>query len=288
MFTTLALAAALAAPVPKAAAPDLKWKFTKGDTVYVKTVTENTSSVTGGGGVGAQAHTSLGEWVYKLTVLAAGEKETTLEMEFISAKSGSNAGGGVVAKLDDVAGVAGKKATFTLDKDHKVTKAEGADKLANAAAGVAAGLMGEDYLKHTLEDLVRAVPGKPLGKGEAWTGEGTSPLSDGIIYKRTDRGTVAGTEDGLTKLEVETDNAMTGGPKGGGLTLDLKGDKGKRTVLFDPKAGRVRKVTEEYTVSGSINIGGGGGGGGAPPNLTLNLSMKATVTVSDELPKGEK
>ena len=151
-------------------------------------------------------------------------------------------------------------------------------------------LFSAEYMQSHVQDLVRAVPGKPLGKGDTWKGEEELPIADGIVSKRSDSGTVAGSEDGLTKLEVETDNLMTGGPKGGGITFNLKGDKGKRTVLFDPKGGRVRKLDETYTVAGSINIGnrGGGGGGAPPPNITVSMTMKTTTAVSDTEPKDGK
>jgi hypothetical protein len=276
MFTTLALAAALAAPVPKAAAPDLKWKLAKGDTFYVTTNTESAVSVNGGG-VGAQANTSVAVFAYQATVASADEKGATLEVVFLTCKSGTGVGG-AVAKLDDQAGVVGKKMTFTLDADRKVTKADGVVALGNAG-----GIFSGEYVQSHIQDVLRAVPGKPLGKGETWTAEEELPLTDGIVCKRKDSGSVVGTEDGLTKLEVDTDNAMTGGK--GGVKFDLKGDKGKRTVLFDPKAGRVRKLDESYTVAGSVDVGGGGGGAQA---IQLTMTMKAAVSVSDEKPKDGK
>jgi hypothetical protein len=283
MFTALALAAALSAPVPKATAPDLKWRFAKGDTFYVTTAVDADTAVNAGPGVQAQGNTSAAVYVYKATVAAADDKSTTLEVEFLSCKSGSAAGAAV--KLADDPTAAGKKVTFTLDAAHKVTKADGVAKL-----GTAGGIFGPEYVQGQVQDLFRAVPGQVLGKGDTWKGEEESPLADNIVVKRTDRGTVAGTEDGLTKLEVETDQAMVGGPKGG-PAFDLKGEKGKRTVLFDPKAGRVRKVEEQYTVAGNVALalgGAGGGGGGPPPNISLSMTMKATVTVSDTPPKDGK
>jgi hypothetical protein len=154
--------------------------------------------------------------------------------------------------------------------------------------GNAGGLISAEYVQSHVQDLLRAVPGKTLGKGDTWKGEEELPIADGIVSKRTDSGTVAGTEDGLTRLDVETDNSMSGGPKGGGIKFDLKGDKGKRTVLFDPKSGRVRKLDDSYTVAGAINVGGGGGGPGAPQNITVSMTMKTTTTVSDTEPKEKK
>ena len=286
MFTTLAVAVAvaLAAPVPKATAPDLKWRFAKGDTFYVSAGMETSVAANGlPGGGAAQQNTSVAEYSYKVTVASADEKGTTLELEFLSCKSG-NGGNGVAAKLAEEPKMVGTKLTFTLDATNKVTKSEGK---VNAADG----LFSSEYLQSHVQDLFRAVPGKPLGKGDTWKGEEEFELTEGMVNKRTDRGTVGGTEDGLTKLEVETANAMVGGPKGGGINYNLTGDKGKRTVLFDANAGRVRKLTEEYTVAGLItigNLGGGGGGGGPPPNITLSMTMKSNVTVSDKEPKPAK
>jgi hypothetical protein len=282
VFTPLLVAAlSVSAPVPKQVSTELKWRISKGDTFYVTTEMDATSAVNGAPGGNVQGNTSAAVFVYKATVASADDKGSTLEVEFLSCKAGSGAGG---AKLDDQP-VAGKKLTFTLDKDHKVTKADGDLKL--AAAG---GILTNQYVQGHVQDLLRAVPGQVLGNGGTWKGEEELPLADGMVVKRTDRGTVAGTEDGLTKLEVESDNAMSGGPKNVGVKFDLKGEKGKRTVLFDPKAGRVRKLTEEYTVSGTIDLGGGlgGAGGGAAPAITVSMTMKAKVTVSDTEPKEGK
>ncbi|MCU0705469.1 MAG: hypothetical protein MUF18_15965 [Fimbriiglobus sp.] len=103
---------------------------------------------------------------------------------------------------------------------------------------------------------------------------------------RVDRGMLVGTEDGLMKLEVESENAMTDGGNLG-PTYELKGDDGKRTILFDSKDSRVRKWTNAYTVSGSIDLGGAGGGG-AVSSITPSLTIKTNTSVSDENPKDTK
>jgi hypothetical protein len=54
-------------------------------------------------------------------------------------------------------------------------------------------------------------------------------------------------------------------------------------VLFDGKAGRVRKLDESYTVAGNVDIGGQGG-----QAIQISMTMTATVTVSDEKPKDGK
>lgn len=284
MFSALALTIALSAPVPKATTPELKWKFTKGDVVYVTVSTDTTSAVQAGpgGGLAPQNNTSSTSYVYKLTTAAADEKGATLELTFLSAKEAHGAGG-AAPEMADVAGVSGKVVTLTLDKDHKITKAVGADAVAK---GGGSQMLQEDYLRYNLENLLRAVPGKVLGKGDTWKGEEQHPLSDGVVAKRSDRGTVTGTEDGLVRLEVDSNNSMVSEGGKQAFKFDLKGDKGKRTVLFDGKAGRVRKLTEEYTLGGTIDVGGGGGGVGQ--TIQVMMGMKATITVSDTEPKDGK
>jgi hypothetical protein len=282
VLTTLALAAALSAPVPKAPAPELKWRFAKGDTFYVVAEQEATASVNLGGNAGAQRNVSTSTLTYKVTVTDAGPKATVLEVEFIAVEVGAAGGGGAAPVKPE--GVAGKTLTFTLDADHKVTKVTGVDELLKAVGpGGANGLLqGEEAMKHMLDDPLRAVPGKTLTQGDTWTAEHAQAMGQGISLTRTDKGTVAGTEGGLTKLTVEADRVMQWGANAP-INLKLKGEKGKRTVLFDPKAGRVRKVTDEYALTGDGNIGGGGG-----QAISLTMEMKATITVSDDPPKAAK
>lgn len=282
MFTAVAVAAALSAPVPKAPAPELKWRFNKGDTFYVVSEQEATVSVNlGGGNAAAQKNTSTTSLTYKVTVADADPKATVLEVEFIDSAVGV---GGNAAPPVKPEGLPGKTLTFTLDADHKVTKVDGVDGVLKAAAGGGLNGMfqGEEGIKHMLDDPLRAVPGKVLGKGDTWTAERTQSLGDGISMTRTDKGTVSGNEGGLTKLDVESDHTMewTGNAP---ISLKLKGEKGKRTVLFDPKAGRVTKVTDAYTMSGDGTIGGGGNG----QAINLSMEMKGTITVSDEKPKAK-
>ncbi len=275
----LVASAAVAAPVPKNPSPELKWKFAKGDTFYVTSTLDAAAAINGGPG-NVQQSLTASVYTYKATVTAADDMGSTLEVEFLSCKTGSGVAGAAV-KMADQAGVAGKKLTLALDPTNKVTKADGVADLGNVG-----GMLGGEFMQGQMQDLLRAVPGKTLTKGDTWNGEEEQAMGQEMVMKRTDRGTVAGTDDGLTKLEVETDNAMSGGPKGG-PALDLKGEKGKRVVLFDAKAGRVRKVEENYTVAGNLDLGNGGGGG-APPAINVTLTFKMTTTVSDKEPKEEK
>lgn len=280
MFTTLALAVALAAPVPKQTGAELKWKFAKGDTFYV--VSEHEAKMTVNLGGAGQNVTTSSSLTYKVTVKDDDPKAAVLEVEFVSIAAKVDGGGAAPpAKQEDLAG---KTLTFTLDADHKATKVDGAEEVVKAAGG--GGLngffQGADAMKHFLDDLVRAVPGKSLGKGDTWTTELLQALGEGVSMARTEKGAFAGGEGGLTKLTADVDRVMewTGNTP---ISLKMKGEKGKRTVLFDPKARRVRRVADEYTMAGDGTVGGGGGG----QAISMSMEVKATITVSDDKPKGK-
>ncbi len=287
-MTALLLASlALGAPVPKAGASDLKWKFKKGDVFYVQLEQEATSTVNGAGVGGAQGSTSATTVVYKFSVTSAAEKETVLDLECVSAQVGHGIGG-QAAKKEDIKAAAGKTVSITLDAKQAVTKVTGGAELAKAG-GLAEQFLTEDGLKHTLADLLTAVPGKALGKGEKWSAETESPMMQGLTEKKESRGVVDGITDGVAKLSVEVDrtwsgmaNAGGGGGAGQGINYSLKGEKGQATVWFDTKTGRMQKREETYTVAGGINLGGGGG---AAQQINLSASVKSTVTVSDKPPK---
>lgn len=283
MFITLALSVALTAPVPKGVSTELKWKFAKGGTFYVTYEHEGTAKVDGLNGTVATTNWSMVTVIYKMTVTTVDEKGVTLEMEFLSAKGASGTAGNKPADLDDQPAVVGKKVTLTLDKDHNVTKAVGADEVA-AVGGPVGDMYKNDSLKLAIKRMVRSVPGKTLGKGDKWTEKDEWKLPDGMSAKSTDRGTVVGTEDGLTKLEVESDQVWSGDNVGGQkVAIQLKGDKGKRAVLFDVKAGRVRKVEDAIELVGTIILGGCD-----TQTINITAALKVTVTVSDTEPKATK
>lgn len=287
MFTPiLAAALAVAAPIPKPATPDLKWRFAEGDTFYVTYVQTATTSVDlGMGNAGAGGNnTTKAEAVFQVTVTQAADKQTTLELEFLSADVGL---GGAAVNPVAPADLKGKRVTLTLDPKQAVTGVKGAAELAKAGGPGAAGLLAEDALKFLVGDLLRAVPGKPLGTGDKWTAESEGERGQGMTVKRTDRGRVVGSENGLITLAVESDQSWTMDGNSG-VTAQLNGEKGTRAVLFDPKAGRVRKVEDKFTVKGNVAIVGGAGGNGNVPTITMTSDVSVTVTVTDDPPKAKK
>ena len=274
-MTALMFAAlALSAPVPKDSGADLKWKFAKGDTFYVKYDAESTVEIAGANGTNTRTVA-----VYKFTVLTAGEKECQLEVEYVSYKYGVAAGGRAV-KADEVGGVAGLKATATVDPAGTVTALKGADEVAKAVANtLAAASLSEDYVRYSLTELFCTGPGKAARTGDAWKAEFDVPFAQGLRIKKEMRGKVDGVKDGLATLTVEEDYAVTPNADGGGR-YELKGEKNPCTLQFDTKTGRLVKREEKHELTGTINLGGGG-------NPALTMKGKSTTTVTDKPPKDE-
>jgi hypothetical protein len=238
----LALLVALSAPVPKAELPLVSWRLAKGDTFYLTYQCETLSEPVGLGMVPGAA--SAARLVAKLTVTAAGDKGVTLDLEVVSFATGRDAFRKEPAKLTDHPKAVGKKATLTLDRGLKVTRVESDKELATAEGGFGSGLLADYSLQSLVSDLTQALPNKRLTKGDTWEGASEYSMGEFATAALTARGTVAdATADRIT-LAVECDRKTTGKEP---VKLDSRSEKGKRTVVFDPKAGRVRKLTDEYT-----------------------------------------
>lgn len=267
MFPALLAACALAAPAPKFA-PELKWRFAKGDIFYVTRELETTTTQKLAPQAAPSTSAGVMLFVYQLTVTTADQKETVVELEFLTAESGNDRAG-----LVELRGLAGKKVTLTLNPAHTVSKAEGAGPDGTGK------LIEEGTLTHLVNDLFRAVPGKSVAQGAKWSDDQEGPVMNEVTAKRTFNGTVGEPVGGLVRLEAESEQTWTGGK---GYTVNMKGEKGTRTVLFDSKAGRVRKVTDEFTLTGKYEFGNG------EANAIHTTSRHTlTYTVTDEKPKAK-
>lgn len=271
-MTALLLASlALAAPVPKNA-PELKWKFTKGDTFYVKYDAESETLVNGANGTHSRTVA-----VYKFAVLSAGDKETSLEMEYVSFHYGVGRGG---VKTTAVNGLDGLKLTVTLDVVGNVTDLTGADAVAKAAANQGVGALYNEYQRYALTELFRTGPDKPARVGDSWKTDFDSPFANGLRIKKEMRGKVDRLEDGVATMTVEEDYAVVPDPNAANvLGYELKGEKNPSTLKFDARKGRLIRRDESHELTGSLNGGG---------NLTVTLKGKSTTSVSDKEPKDDK
>ncbi len=275
MFTALAVAAALAAPVPKAGDPMVAWRLAKGDTFYLTYECESLTEPIGLGLVPSSA--SAGRLVAKMNVTAAGDKGVSLEMEVVEFATGRVAFKKNPEKPSDHPKAVGKKAAFTLDRALAVVRVESDKELATADGGFGSGPLADASLQALVSDLTLALPNKRLAKGDTWEGASEYPLGGYATAVLTARGTVTAAADGRVTLSVECDRRTTGkGP----AVLDETSEKGKRTVEFDPKAGRLRKLTDEYTSEGVRGFD--------DRKFTVKTKTFSSVTVTDDKPKGAK
>lgn len=271
----LALLVALSAPVPKAEPPLVSWRLVKGDTFYITYQSETQSEPVGLGMAPGTAFTA--RLVAKLTVTAAGDKGVSLDLEVVSFATGRDGFRKDPVKLTDHPKAAGKKATLTLDRGLKVTRVESDKDLASAEGGFGSGLLADYSLQAMVTDLTQALPNKRLAKGDTWEDAREFPLGEFATTSLTARGSVSdATADRIT-LTAECDRKTTGKEP---VKLDSRSEKGKRAVVFDPKAGRVRKLTDDYTSEAVSGFDGS--------EFKIKARSRSCVTVTDDNPNDAK
>jgi hypothetical protein len=279
-MTVLLLASlALAAPVPKDQTAELKWKFTQGDTFYMKCVQESSCTAGPPGGASVQSSAVVTTYAFKLKVLATSPKSTLIEVMVESIKDGEAPNGGNLKQVEDKE-AAGLIVILNLDSSHQITRAY----VDAEQVKVAQSRMIDERVRYRIGGLIRSIPGKTLSKGEKWTAETAFAQFYGT-ESETYRGTVDGITDGVAKLAVEVDRAWNKNEADkakaeAAFAYDsLAGTNGERTVWFDTKTGRVKAVEDSYTTTGEMKRGG--------PGLQVVQKIKVKTTVSDQPPKDE-
>lgn len=274
MIPSLLAALALSAPVPKTPPIDLSWKFTKGDVFYVTHVERQATTADLGNGLKIDAVVTA-EVVYQVKVTVADASRTELQLTFVCGKRGvgdrrKEPVAEAVADLPD------RTVTVTLNDEHSVTAVDGAD---DTKDGLGGGFVREWSVRERLGELLGGVPRAKRTEGDTWTADRQDEPGSGLKRKRTERGTVGGSADGLTTLAVEFDVTVTDG-----AAVRMVGEKQSRAVTFDARLGRVRRLTETCATAGTIEDAGPEG------TQLIPTTQKRTVaiTVSDERPKAKK
>jgi hypothetical protein len=277
MFPTLLAAVALSAPVPKAAPIDLNWKFTKGDVFYVTHRERVATTAELGNGLKIDAVITT-ELAYQLKVTATDAKRTELRLTFLSGKKGANDNRGVIV-TEDIPDLADRTVVVHLDATHAITSVEDADDPNGELK--AFGFVQERSVRARLTELLAAAPGKV--EAGTWAAEREDEPTEGLRVKRSDRGKVADTTDGLTTLAVSFDVEVNDGLPGSSA-YRLSGTGQSRKVGFDTRMSRVRKVTETCELSGTVEDCGVGG----KETIPVTQKRTTTITVSDDKPKARK
>jgi hypothetical protein len=277
MSPLLLVSFALAAPVPKDASAELKWKFIKGDVFYIKCLEESSATAGVPGEAPRQKASSITEYHFKIAVVSTGEQGTMILVTFESIRNGADENGGRVVLQEDKS-VSGQSVILDLNAKQQITKVyvEVEKTVPTRIPTIA------EIVRYRIGAVIQAVPGKQLGKGEKWTNEWETPQNYGTVKLKT-RGVVDGITDGIAKLAVEVDrewtkNAAEKAKADAQFAYDsVKGENGQRTIWFDTKAGRVQKLEESYTLTGEFQRGGA--------ELQLTQQIKVTTTVSGTPPK---
>jgi hypothetical protein len=287
LAATLLATAVIAAPVPKAARVDLNWKFTKGDTFYVRYEAEHTEASGGPGGDKSEVRRVC---VWRFQVLEAAATETKLELEFVSYHVGTRPAGKPY-RMNEVKAASGETVTVTLDETRRVTKVVGMPRVARAVADpLARRFLSDDQMRPELTDLFRSCTDTPQSVAGEWTAKGVQPIGDGLVAKVEFRGQLASvkgdvaTVTGEEDVTVEPDPVLVRQlriPALGGVRLT--GMKNPVRVTFDVKAGRLvsREATRE--LSGRIETGNGIG----PVDTAVTSKVRTTATVSATKPNEE-
>lgn len=294
--TLLLLPAILLAPVPKDLDAQIKWKLAKGDVFYVATEDKasGTVEVKQLGQTLKQQSESRG--VCKYEVLAASGTERVVKVTYLSysAEIGVNGQPQAAPAVD----VNGATVTLTLDAQYNVTKSEGAKEFAakfgaNLGGAGFGGAATEKGLAEGLRQVFAVVPPKGVNGGAKWDQKSVLPMGQLGRLTRTAKCTAAELRDGTGHVVIATvaeyawaaptEEEAKDVPAGNPAVItsaDLKAEKCKGTVTFDPKRGRLVSSTEEVPLTGTMSLKVGE----MTIDVVMNVTTTRTLTVSDKPP----
>ena len=253
------LPAVLLAPVPKDLEAQIKWRLAKGDVFYVSMDDRSSGTLTArAGGMAQPPEKSDTETaaVYKYEVLAADGGKRVVKVTIVSFRAALAMNGKSIdaPKLE----ADGATLTLTLDEQYAVTKTEGYKEYAEKIGGAASATLGGDTEKGVVEGLRQVfavVPPKGVSGGAKWEQKASYPLGGMGSLNRTAKCAAA----------------------------DLKAEKCKGTVTFDPKRGRLVASTEVIPFAGTMNMKVGD----TPIDVTMEMTVTRTLTVTDAPPKAK-
>jgi hypothetical protein len=217
------------------------------------------------------------------------------DYEFDSTKNDNEKGSTLGAALTPLYErlTSGMALTCTITPQGKLTKLEGYKELLgdvlkdNPLGQQLTGGASEEAAKLGLAEFIPLMSEKPVTQGQRW--EVPFQLNLEKLGKATGKRLYAYEGEGkvgklktaqisvLTELSFELDVDM-GGAKVTG-TVSITQSKG--TIHFDPKKGRLVSMSNEYTLSGNLNVAAGGQNIPVAMEQTQHMSME----LLDSLPK---
>jgi hypothetical protein len=290
------LPAALLAPVPKDLEAQIKWRLKKGDVFYVSTddVSTGTVAVNFAGAPAPMNTSSRTRLACKYEVLAAEPNARAIKVTYLTYLLETGVAGQPLnpSELD----VNGATVTLHLNDRYEVVKTDGYKAFADRLGGKALAMFGtaatEKGIAEGLRQVFAVVPPKGVNGGAKWEEKTRLPMGDFGALNRTVKCTAADLKDGTGFVAIDTlaEYAWTADGKGDGKVgdvtvkaADLKAEKCKGTVTFDPKRGRLVSCTEEMPLVGTMSIQTGN----TAVDMTLTMTIKRTLTVSDTAPKAK-
>lgn len=285
--------AVLLAPVPKDLEAQIKWRLNKGDVFFVTTEESSAGTVGVGAGAAEQKVETRSRSVCKYEVISAEPGKRVVKVTYQSCRVESGAAGQplVPAELN----VAGAALTLTLDEKFEAVKVEGFKEFAEKFGGrVGASAFGaaatEKGVAEGLRQVFAVVPPKGVNGGAKWEQKSRFPMGDFGLLNRTAKCTAADLKDRTGHVVIDTvadygwvAAETKGEGRTGGITVvsaDVKAEKCKGSVTFDPKKGRLVSCTEEIPFAGTMSLKAGDN----PIDLTMKLTSTRTLTLSDAAP----
>ncbi len=307
--TSVAVLALIAFALPVQGQDALVWKFKKGDTFFVKSVTVRTQSVQADDK--KIAYLTTATTYTRFEVLSTDANGTQLEQTFERAEL-------TTQKPDDKNPPDPKKPadpttlgaqrymnllkdavlTVTLSPTGAVKTLEGYEDLIRKLTGNPNDKNAQDVLPKSsliddLEEIFHVLPDKAVAKGDSWTRD---PVKLSLGAWGALAGKAVFTDEGKGKEgeEISVTRTLTYTPPTTPLAgwklskADVKFDPAKTKIVFDAGTGRL--VSQESTIAfkGTFTLTMGSDMDEKTSTSTVDQSTTRTITLVDKLPPLEK
>ena len=286
----------------------LRYRWTKGEEVRYRTTTQTDMQMSGLPGMGDMNVTMTMVQVNKFVVDdVAADGAATLrntyesiklsmnvpmmgDVTYDSANPSASAGNPMSDALAKTVGaMAGETITMVVAANGKVGKIDGLAKVVEKAkagastSGAAMGLgnmdamMSEEGQRSAIEQMFSLLPEKPIKVGEGWKNEYNIPGAAGAAQNVSVAYTLKGQENALARV-VSTGSTKSSGPPAamGPMTVTIGDGTSQSEMLFDVKAGRMRKATGTMSVPMSMRMT-------APDGTDIAIQAAQKITTTMEL-----
>jgi hypothetical protein len=256
---------------PAAGQVTLEWKFNKGDTFFLETVSTFKQTLTTQGKESKQDFEMIAVLGFTVKEKNA-DNSVVLEqrVEGLSVK----AGGAGAADEKVIKQMTGATFTVTLSPKMEVVKFEGYDELIKRLAGEDATVqqtikaaLTEESMKKSVREALAFVPGKPVEKGAQWDATFEESLGPLGSLTRKLQYTYVGPDklEGKEAEKITFTGSVTYTPPKADAAAPFQVAKGKieadglkGTIFFDAAAGRLLASETQLRLKGDLTLTVGG------------------------------